>query len=151
VELTYSIQDISDVAKQIIKQLNSKTLLFIGEMGSGKTTFIKALVKELGSSDSVSSPTFSIVNEYKTETDTIYHFDMYRIENIEELYNLGIEEYLTSNAWKMIEWPERIAEIELFDVNILTFYNTINDLRTLKLTLNTSINQKKPMIQQNFM
>ena len=150
-EFTYNIQDIDSVAKQLIPHLTSKTLLFYGEMGSGKTTFIKALVNALGSSDDVTSPTFSIVNEYSLENDVIYHFDMYRIEDIEELYNLGIEDYLGSNAWKMIEWPERIAEIDLHHVNILTFFDTKNDIKTLKLTLNTSKTQIKPMIQQNFM
>ncbi len=150
-EFTYNIQDIDSVAKQVTAHLTSKTLLFYGEMGSGKTTFIKALVKALGSNDDVTSPTFSIVNEYALENDIVYHFDMYRIEDIEEVYNLGIEDYLLSDGWKMIEWPERIAEIDLHYVNILTFIDAKSDLKTLKLTINPSINQKKPMIQQNFM
>jgi len=113
-KINYKLNEVEYVAQELIKNVRSKTLLFYGDMGVGKTTLISAIVKVLGSLDEVSSPTFSIVNEYKTETDRIYHFDMYRIENIEEAYNFGIEDYLDSESWKLIEWPEEIEAI-LFD------------------------------------
>ena len=93
-QITYTLKDLEKVAKQIMKAATSKVLLFDADMGMGKTTLIKAIVRVLGSIDSVSSPTFSLVNEYKTEKHTIYHFDLYRVQNEEELYDFGIEEYL---------------------------------------------------------
>jgi tRNA threonylcarbamoyladenosine biosynthesis protein TsaE len=81
-------------------------------MGAGKTTLIKEICKELGSDDSISSPTFSIVNEYITlNNDTIYHFDFYRINSIEEAYNIGIEDYFYTDAWCLIEWPSVIKNL----------------------------------------
>jgi len=89
-------------------------------MGVGKTTLIKEICKELGTDDITSSPTFSIVNEYKTNTnDTIYHFDFYRINNEEEAYNIGVEDYFDSDAWCLIEWPSVIQNLLPLDyVNI---------------------------------
>ena len=96
----YSLSDVNRIAKDIIKSSIQKILLFHGEMGVGKTTLIKEICKELGTDDITSSPTFSIVNEYKTNTnDTIYHFDFYRINNEEEAYNIGVEDYFDSDAW----------------------------------------------------
>ncbi|WP_298535191.1 tRNA (adenosine(37)-N6)-threonylcarbamoyltransferase complex ATPase subunit type 1 TsaE [uncultured Algibacter sp.] len=113
-KITYKLNDAEAVAKQLLRQVKSKTLLFYGDMGAGKTTLISAIVKALGSKDYVSSPTFSIVNEYRAMDHIIYHFDMYRIESIEEAYNFGIEDYLESESWKLIEWPNKIEDI-LFD------------------------------------
>lgn len=107
-EIIYSIENINDVALRVIKNFSSKTILLYGDMGVGKTTLIKGIVKLLGSDDEVSSPTFSIVNEYNANGISIYHFDLYRIEDVEELYNLGIEDYLFSNNWSIIEWPEKL-------------------------------------------
>jgi len=108
----YSLLNINQVAKDIIKYSEHKVLLFHGEMGSGKTTLIKEICKELGSDDSISSPTFSIVNEYITlNNDTIYHFDFYRINSIEEAYNIGIEDYFHTDAWCLIEWPSVIKNL----------------------------------------
>ena len=85
---------------------------FYGKMGSGKTTFIKSICEELGVEDSINSPTFAIVNEYEDkEKRTIYHFDFYRIKSVEELYNMGYEEYIYSNAICFMEWPELIEEL----------------------------------------
>ena len=108
-EINYSLENVEDIANELIKNLKSKTLLFHGNMGVGKTTLIKSLVKQLGSNDEVSSPTFSIVNEYELGNDKIFHFDLYRIKNIEEVYNFGIEDYLDSEHWILIEWPELIT------------------------------------------
>ena len=85
-----------------------KQFAFYGGMGAGKTTFITALCSRLKALDLVSSPTFSIVNEYETESGTtIYHFDFYRIEEPEELFDIGFEEYISSDNWCFIEWPEK--------------------------------------------
>lgn len=87
---------------------NNKHFAFYGTMGAGKTTFIKALCKQLGVVEVVTSPTFSIVNEYHTENDeVVYHFDFYRINAIEELFDLGYEDYLYSENYCFIEWPEK--------------------------------------------
>ncbi len=86
---------------------NKRIFAFYGELGAGKTTFIKAISKELKVQENVSSPTFALINEYNSEKrGTIYHFDLYRLENITELYDLGYEDYFYSNALCFIEWPE---------------------------------------------
>lgn len=86
-----------------------KIFAFRGGMGSGKTTFIKAICEALGVKDGVSSPTFSIVNEYLARTgEKIYHFDFYRIKNISEAYDMGYEDYFYSNNWCFVEWPEKV-------------------------------------------
>lgn len=132
-EIEYTLKDIDVVAKQILKYATTKSFLFKAEMGTGKTTLIKALVKALGCNDTVSSPTFSLVNEYKTETETIYHFDLYRIENENELYDFGIEDYLNSNAYLFIEWP-KLAENLINPYNSITIVANNNTSRTLKMT-----------------
>ncbi|KJD32903.1 hydrolase [Tamlana nanhaiensis] len=113
-EIQYKLNDIEQVALKLVENLKTKTILFYGDMGVGKTTLIKTLVKILGSHDEVSSPTFSIVNEYQIKNEKIFHFDLYRINDEEELYNFGIEDYLNTNDWKFIEWPQKIESI-LFD------------------------------------
>lgn len=110
-EISYRLNDLENVAKQLINNVKTKTLLFYGDMGVGKTTLIKTIVKVLGSNDEVSSPTFSIVNEYELNNNKIYHFDLYRINDLEEAYNFGIEDYIDSKNWKLIEWPEKIEPI----------------------------------------
>ncbi|KJD36049.1 hydrolase [Tamlana sedimentorum] len=113
-EIQYKLSDIEQVALKLVNNFETKTILIYGEMGVGKTTLVKKLVEILGSDDEVSSPTFSIVNEYKIKNEKIFHFDLYRIKNEEELYNFGIEDYLNTNDWIIIEWPEKIEPI-LFD------------------------------------
>ena len=108
----YSFLDLNQIAKEIIRNSKHKILLFHGEMGVGKTTLIKEICKILGTDDLINSPTFSIVNEYITNTnEIIYHFDFYRIKNEEEALNLGIEDYFYSNAWCLIEWPSVIQNL----------------------------------------
>lgn len=108
----YSFLDLNQIAKEIIRNSKHKILLFHGEMGVGKTTLIKEICKILGTEDLINSPTFSIVNEYITNTnEIIYHFDFYRIKNEEEALNLGLEDYFYSNAWCLIEWPSVIQNL----------------------------------------
>ena len=108
----YSFLDLNQIAKEIIRNSKHKILLFHGDMGVGKTTLIKEICKILGTDDLINSPTFSIVNEYITNTnEIIYHFDFYRIKNEEEALNLGIEDYFYSNAWCLIEWPSVIQNL----------------------------------------
>ena len=109
---------LNSISKQILDySSNHKKFAFYGEMGVGKTTLIKALSLHLGVSDIVSSPTFSIVNEYQTDDNVkIYHFDFYRIEDESEAYDIGYEEYFFSNAYCFIEWPEKISNLIKEDV-----------------------------------
>ena len=132
-EIIYDVNDVEAVAKQLLESAKTKTWLFYGDMGVGKTTLIKALVKALKSDDDVSSPTFSIVNEYVLPNDKIFHFDLYRINDIEEAYNFGIEDYLDSNHWIFIEWPEKIESIFESEKDIINIEITENNLRILKL------------------
>ncbi len=103
------LEDLDEIANQLIEVFASeKKIVFFGKMGAGKTTLIKAVCKALNVEDIVSSPTFSVVNEYKNKNgESLYHFDFYRIEKKEELYDLGLEEYLDSGNYCFIEWPEK--------------------------------------------
>ena len=108
-----SLADLENVAQNLLKHAkNEKIWLFFGEMGAGKTTFIKTLCKTLGVKDVVNSPTFSIINEYLTDAgNKIYHFDFYRIEHEREAYDIGTEDYFYSGNYCFIEWPERIPSL----------------------------------------
>jgi tRNA threonylcarbamoyladenosine biosynthesis protein TsaE len=108
----YSLQNLSSIAAEIISSVKNKTLLFYGEMGVGKTTLIKEICQQLGILDNISSPTFSLVNEYQTsKEEKFFHFDFYRIEEEEEALDIGIEEYFDSDAWCLVEWPENIENL----------------------------------------
>jgi len=104
----YRLEDIDAIARKILQNASSRTLLFYGEMGAGKTTLIKAIVKALGVTHPTTSPTFALVNEYSGDSGKIYHFDFYRIDSPEEALDMGLEEYLDSKAWILIEWPDKI-------------------------------------------
>lgn len=149
-ELTYKIVDIDFVAEELLKQVSSKTIVFKADMGVGKTTLIKALVKALGSEDTVTSPTFSIVNEYSVYNDKIYHFDFYRIKNEEEALNFGIEDYLFTDRWIFMEWFENIPNLMPKNYNLVSIKQNNNASRTLKLSQNITINKQNAMEQQNF-
>ncbi|MEO8794046.1 MAG: tRNA (adenosine(37)-N6)-threonylcarbamoyltransferase complex ATPase subunit type 1 TsaE [Daejeonella sp.] len=104
--------ELNKAAEELLKFAGRQRIfLFFGEMGAGKTTFIKSICKALGFQDSVSSPTYSIVNEYPAKEALIYHFDFYRLKNEEEAYDIGFEEYLDSGNYCLIEWPERIESL----------------------------------------
>lgn len=108
------INNIRSAAREFVAGMgDGKVFAFYGKMGAGKTTFIKAVCEELGVGDVITSPTFAIVNEYESETQTltIYHFDFYRIKKIEEVYDMGYEDYFYGGGLCFIEWPELIEEL----------------------------------------
>ena len=141
-EINYTINDIDIVAKQLLENVSSKILLFYGDMGVGKTTLIKAVVKALGSLDNVSSPTFSILNEYQSQQGPIYHFDFYRINDIDEAFNFGVEEYLYSNDWCIIEWPDRIDSLLPKNADTIDLALDIDNTRILKLKCKTNLTEQ---------
>ncbi|WP_408647359.1 tRNA (adenosine(37)-N6)-threonylcarbamoyltransferase complex ATPase subunit type 1 TsaE [Winogradskyella poriferorum] len=151
IELTYHLNEINATALKVLNLLESKVILFNGEMGAGKTTLINALLKAMKSDDVATSPTFSIVNEYKLPNDKIYHFDFYRIESIEEAYNFGVEDYLYSNHWLFIEWPDRIEELLPENTQTITITKIDNNKRSLKLTINNKLlTENKAMTEPKF-
>ena len=104
-----SLAELDDVAREVLASLDGRTIVaFDAPMGAGKTTLISRIVRILGSDDDVTSPTFAIVNEYRGAEQTIYHFDMYRIERVEEALDFGCEEYFDSGCLCLVEWPEKI-------------------------------------------
>ena len=124
---TYSLEKLPEVAAAIIATAKNKTLLFYGEMGVGKTTLIKEICKQLDVLDKISSPTFSLVNEYQTsKEEAVFHFDFYRITMEEEAFDMGIEEYLYNNDWCLIEWPqnvENLLPLEAVEIHLTTIEN----------------------------
>ncbi|MDY3070499.1 MAG: tRNA (adenosine(37)-N6)-threonylcarbamoyltransferase complex ATPase subunit type 1 TsaE [Parabacteroides sp.] len=119
-----SLENIREAAKEFIAAMDDRTVFaFRGNMGAGKTTFIKAICEELGVEDVINSPTFAIVNEYRSEEtgELIYHFDFYRINKLSEAEDIGTEDYFYSGALCFIEWPEKIEELlpgDVVEVNI---------------------------------
>lgn len=146
-EVTYQIDSIDTIAKELISNFSSKTVLFYGDMGVGKTTLIKALVKALGSEDEVSSPTFSIVNEYVIENGRLFHFDLYRINDEEEALNFGFEDYLYTPNWVFIEWPDNARDLLPEDYNRIDITTIDKTSRSLKLSQNETLTYKNAMEQ----
>lgn len=109
-----SVDQLHDAARTFIEAMGENTVFALyGPMGAGKTTFVKALCQELGVEDVISSPTFAIVNEYRSDStgELIYHFDFYRIKKLSEVYDMGYEDYFYSGALCFIEWPELVEEL----------------------------------------
>ncbi len=110
-----TIEDLPAAAEAFVEQMGDETVYaFYGEMGAGKTTFINALCRRLGVEDDVAnSPSFAIINEYRSDetAELIYHFDLYRLDNIDEALEIGVEDYFDSGALCLLEWPERIEDI----------------------------------------
>ena len=132
-----ALVDLEELAKKLIREAGSnRIIIFNGEMGSGKTTFIKVIGHVLGVQEGMSSPTFSIVNEYETEAgDKIYHFDFYRLKNELEAYDIGTEEYLDSGSYCLIEWPDKIPSLLPDKYIEVSIAKTANDqLRTIAFT-----------------
>ena len=130
----YTLKQLPQIAQQIIDVSSKKTLLFYGSMGVGKTTLIKEIVKQLGVNDVVSSPTFSLVNEYQTRNgETIYHFDFYRIHSEEEALDIGIEDYFYNNDWCFIEWPEKVKN--LLPLNAVEIHLSLNNDETRNILI----------------
>ena len=151
IEFTYHIKDIDAIAASVLEHLESKTILFNGAMGAGKTTFINAVLKAMQSDDVATSPTFSIVNEYTIPGDKVYHFDFYRVESLEEAYNFGIEDYLSSSHWLFMEWSERIETLLPDDAQTITSTELDNNIRSLKLTITTKhLTEQKAMTALKF-
>ncbi len=134
-QIIYTETQLPDVARKLVEATKSKILCFHGEMGSGKTTLIKALVKELGGGNFANSPTFGIVNEYRFNDGTLlaFHFDFYRLDDEMEALDLGFEEYLDQNAWVFIEWPEKVGTLLPQGASHISL--ELMDGKTRKLTL----------------
>lgn len=135
-KIKYKLENIELAVNFILSNINTRFLLFNGTMGSGKTTLIKAIVSKLGSTDSVSSPTFSLVNEYKINNSIAYHFDFYRIENETEVLDIGIEDYFLEDSWCFMEWSEKIPNLIPDNVNYINFKVLDDGNRTIEIDLN---------------
>lgn len=132
-EKRFNLTEINEIAKEILQNVDSKILLFIGEMGVGKTRLIKEIVKVLGYKNDVSSPTFSIVNEYDIDDGLVYHFDFYRIKNETEAFDIGFEDYIYSGQWCFIEWPEKIFNLLPDEVNQVCLKTEAGNIRKMTL------------------
>jgi tRNA threonylcarbamoyladenosine biosynthesis protein TsaE len=131
-----SLDNIHEAAKQFIAAMEDNTVFaFYGKMGAGKTTFIKAICEELGVTDVINSPTFAIVNEYRSDEtgELIYHFDFYRIKKLDEVYDMGYEDYFYSGALCFIEWPELVEEVLPGDAVKVIIEEIENGIRSIRL------------------
>lgn len=126
------LQELPAAAKTILDSLTNETVIaFYGEMGAGKTTLIKEICRQMGSKDNITSPTFALMNEYRTDSEKkIFHFDFYRIDSVTEAYDMGYEDFFYSGHLCLVEWPEKIKQ--LLPQNCLTVSITVdNNLRTI--------------------
>ncbi len=112
-EKTDHLKELPEIARKLVEQFaEERVFAFYGKMGAGKTTFIQSVCRVLGSDDTVTSPTFALINEYNTQKNgSVFHFDFYRIKNLEEVFDLGYEDYLYSGSYCLIEWPELIESL----------------------------------------
>lgn len=136
-EVNFELEKINDAAERLLNAAaGHKVLAFHGEMGAGKTTFIHALCEMIGVTDTISSPTFSIINQYKTRKgQTVYHMDLYRIKDEAEAINAGVEDCLFSGNTCLVEWPEKTPGIFPVDTLHLTITYVDDNTRKLKINL----------------
>ncbi|WP_310991866.1 tRNA (adenosine(37)-N6)-threonylcarbamoyltransferase complex ATPase subunit type 1 TsaE [Aequorivita marina] len=132
-ELTYTQDQITAVAKKVLTASSSKIFLFYAEMGVGKTTLIKEIAKQLGVTETSGSPSFSIVNEYEGNDGAIYHFDFYRINSIDEAYDIGVEDYFYSDNYIFIEWPQKVEALLPEDAIAVNLKKNKDGSRTLTM------------------
>ena len=135
-EFAYSYNTIDNFAKKIIPLLKYKLVFLEGELGSGKTTLIKQFCKELGFKNQVTSPTFPLLNIYKNNEKSIYHADLYRLKNIDEINELGFYELVESNNWFFVEWPELLYSVIDFPYTKIKIKNVDDISRIVTLTYN---------------
>ena len=135
-EFIYSYLDIHDFSKKIVPLLRHKLVFLEGELGSGKTTLIKQICRELGFKNQVSSPTFPLLNIYKNNEKNIYHADLYRLKNIEEINELGFYEIIEDNNWFFVEWPELLYDSIDFPYTKIKIKNVDDIKRIVTLTYN---------------
>lgn len=131
-----SLETIREAARKFIEAMADNTVFaFYGKMGAGKTTFVKAVCEELGVTDVINSPTFAIVNEYRADEsgELVYHFDFYRIKRLEEVYDMGYEDYFYSGALCFIEWPELVEEVLPEDAVRVSIEELADGTRVVKL------------------
>ena len=135
---SFQLEEIQDVAKEVLQKVPNKVLCLYGDMGVGKTTLIKAMVKQLGAVDMANSPTFGLVNEYSDANDSplAYHFDFYRLNDEMEALDMGFDDYLSSDAWLFIEWPDKISTLLPEDA-VSVFLHFIEE-NTRSIELNVS-------------
>ncbi|MCH5242456.1 MAG: tRNA (adenosine(37)-N6)-threonylcarbamoyltransferase complex ATPase subunit type 1 TsaE [Muribaculaceae bacterium] len=133
-EVTFKLEELPQVANEFIGSIgNDRIFLFEGEMGSGKTTFIAEVCRQLGADDDFGSPTFSIVNEYADRNgNPIYHFDLYRIDSPREVFDMGAEEYFNSGEICLVEWPDRLGNLTPDDARTVSIIVNADDSRTLR-------------------
>jgi len=134
---TFQLKEIHEIAKTVLQKAPNKVLCLYGEMGAGKTTLVKAMVKELGAADVANSPTFGLVNEYsdKNNTPLAYHFDFYRLNDEMEALDMGFDDYLNSDAWLFIEWPDKISSLLPEDAVGVFLYFIDENTRSIELNI----------------
>ena len=130
---SYHLKEIHEASDFILKNIKSKTVLFDGDLGSGKTTLIKNISKRIGSKDNISSPTFPILNIYESNNEKIYHADLYRIDNILDLNEIGFFDIINEKKWIFVEWPKKIIKYFEYPYSYIKIKIDDSKKRTLEI------------------